>query len=628
MADAKLNFPITATDQTAKGVGSAGKRFSKLAKDASGVGKDTSGLSRFSQSVASMEAATARSFGRRSVLSAAGERFSAVTHAAQTFSEAREAAPGGGLGSVLGLATSGLGLFAGAVVAAGAAAFSFVDGWAKDAAALGRLSAASGVAARDLDALAAAGERAGVTREQTNASVMSLGKLLNDAQYGRSNETLALENQLGVGVKRDANGTPDTTAFMAALADKIAAQKNPFTQQEIADRFGVSAMLPFLRKGSAGFLAEFNDAKATAQSRDNAQTDVGQEVFSKKARVAQGVARVASDAGFQGAKVESAGLDATLSGERAVAGAVGRLPQTLAGFERTVSGATPRIGHALTEGAHILETGFGRVGRSIEDVVHIIADVARRTGMDVRQMLTTARIESHFKSDAKAKSSSATGLYQFLDRTGASYGVAGDKRKDPRLSAEGYVREIQHDLPALDRGLGRHADPWEVYMLHQRGLSGAIKLLAGDQDRNAVQALGRKEVLNNGGNAGMTVGDYRRFWEGRYAQMDRANERQGIYRIAEAPAGRDRPAASPAPGRPGLPGEPGLPGQPGRAGLPGAPGVAAPLSAPSQAARADQTAPARAEVLIRLAGAPDGTVTRVSAPQGVGVRVERTSFGD
>ena len=655
MADAKLNFPITAVDQTAKGVASAGKRFSNLAKEASGVGKDTSGLRRFSQGVAAMEKATSRSFGGRSLAAAAGERFSAVTHVAQTFSEAREG--GGGLGGVLGLATSGMGLFAGGVIAAAAAAFSFVDGWSKDAAALGRLSAATGIAAKDLDALAAAGERVGVTREQSNASVSALGKLLNDAQYGRSNDTLALENQLGVGVKRDANGTPDTTAFLAALADKIAAQKNPFTQQEITDRFNVSAMLPLLRRGRAGFLADFNDAKATAQSRDNTQTDLAQDNFSKKARVAQGVARVTSEAGYQGAKVENAGLDATLSGERGLAGMAGRAPQAIAGVVHALEGGAPRIGHALEEGAHVVERGFGRVSQSIQQVVRTIADVARQTGTDMRQMLTTARIESHFDANAHAKGSSAAGVYQFLDRSGAELGVAGDARYDPREAALGYVREMRRDQPRLERRLGRQASPWELYLLHQQGLGGAMKALGSDQSRRAVDVLGRKQVINNGGSSTMTLADFHGLWERRYEDAYRANERQGVFRIAEggapatpavrpnapAPRTRDQRAVAPiivptATRLPKLPasspderrsrrahrswsGSPCRP-RPRRTRMrmllapPGPPG-----------APAEPAATARAEVLIKLAGAPTGTVTRVSARPGVEVKVERAELG-
>jgi hypothetical protein len=63
-------------------------------------------------------------------------------------------------------------------------------------------------------------------------------------------------------------------------------------------------------------------------------------------------------------------------------------------------------------------------------VTKAIADASQRTGVDLNYLLKQANVESSLNPNAKARSSSATGLYQFIDQTwlrmvknhGAEYG--------------------------------------------------------------------------------------------------------------------------------------------------------------------------------------------------------------
>ncbi len=64
-------------------------------------------------------------------------------------------------------------------------------------------------------------------------------------------------------------------------------------------------------------------------------------------------------------------------------------------------------------------------------VLHAIEHASTKTGVDFAYMLQQAKAESSFDADAKAKTSSASGLYQFIERTwlsmidkhGAKHGI-------------------------------------------------------------------------------------------------------------------------------------------------------------------------------------------------------------
>ena len=51
------------------------------------------------------------------------------------------------------------------------------------------------------------------------------------------------------------------------------------------------------------------------------------------------------------------------------------------------------------------------------DVRTAIARASEKTGVDFDYLLAQARLESGLDPDAKARTSSATGLYQFIDST-------------------------------------------------------------------------------------------------------------------------------------------------------------------------------------------------------------------
>ena len=150
--------------------------------------------------------------------------------------------------------------------------------------------------------------------------------------------------------------------------------------------------------------------------------------------------------------------------------------------------------------------------QSIRGVVEAaIQRASSATGVDFGYLMGAARRESGYNPNAKAKTSSATGLFQFLDQTwlatlkqhGAKYGYARyadliqpggggryyvpgghearatvmDLRLDPHAAAL-MAGELAADHAAYLRGrVGREPTAGELYVAHVLGPQGSAKLI-------------------------------------------------------------------------------------------------------------------------------------------------------
>src|SRR5215213_8753796 len=139
-----------------------------------------------------------------------------------------------------------------------------------------------------------------------------------------------------------------------------------------------------------------------------------------------------------------------------------------------------------------------------------IRDAARATGAGFEYLLNTAIRESNLNPAAKAKTSSATGLFQFIDQTwlgtmkqaGAAHGygkyadaisrtpsgrfVVSDPamrneifalRKDPTANAVMAGAFANSNAKVLTERLGRKPTDGELYMAHFLGASGASRFI-------------------------------------------------------------------------------------------------------------------------------------------------------
>lgn len=139
-----------------------------------------------------------------------------------------------------------------------------------------------------------------------------------------------------------------------------------------------------------------------------------------------------------------------------------------------------------------------------------IAYASSATGVDFDYLLGQAKLESGLNANARASTSSAAGLYQFIDQSwlavvkkhGAEHGLGwaadsisqgangkltvGDSttrqailalRSDPAVASLMAAEHASDNKAALEGSLGRTATGTDLYMAHFLGLGGARKFL-------------------------------------------------------------------------------------------------------------------------------------------------------
>lgn len=136
-------------------------------------------------------------------------------------------------------------------------------------------------------------------------------------------------------------------------------------------------------------------------------------------------------------------------------------------------------------------------------VAPAIAAAAAKTGVDFRALFETARLESGFNPTARARTSSATGLFQFLDsswletlaRHGPKHGIAAEGRAqslalrtDPGIASLMAAEFMAENGRKLESTLGRAASGVELYLAHFLGAGGAARFLQRMQEAPATIA--------------------------------------------------------------------------------------------------------------------------------------------
>lgn len=164
--------------------------------------------------------------------------------------------------------------------------------------------------------------------------------------------------------------------------------------------------------------------------------------------------------------------------------------------------------------AVVTGTGSGWSKNMRPDLFSDIAEASRRHGVPESYMRTMAWIESKGDPNAKAKGSSASGIYQFIDSTAKRYGIQG-QQFDQKMNVDAGARLALDNMKYLRRKLGRNPEPYELYLAHQQGMGGAVKLLT-NPNAPAVSVVGMQAVVNNGGQANMTAGQFADKWRKSY----------------------------------------------------------------------------------------------------------------
>ncbi|KPH75556.1 MULTISPECIES: hypothetical protein [Bosea] len=182
----------------------------------------------------------------------------------------------------------------------------------------------------------------------------------------------------------------------------------------------------------------------------------------------------------------------------------------------------------------LFSTPQTREAQPASPVVSAIRDGAAKTGAGFDYLLKTAQRESSLEPDAKAKTSSATGLFQFIEQTwlsmvkqeGPKQGLSNyadaitesgggrltvsdpaarekilDLRKDPQVAAVMAGAFTQKNREQLAGALGRQPHAGELYMAHvlgARGASDLIRAAANDPTRSAAKDFPEAAAANRG----------------------------------------------------------------------------------------------------------------------------------
>lgn len=139
-------------------------------------------------------------------------------------------------------------------------------------------------------------------------------------------------------------------------------------------------------------------------------------------------------------------------------------------------------------------------------IVNAVQQASARTGVDFAYLLQQAKVESSFNPNAKAKTSSATGLFQFIESTWLGmvrdyghkhgFGHLADQidargrvsskaarqdilslRRDPQAASLFAAEFANENKRFLEEHVGGTIGPTELYLAHFLGASGATGFL-------------------------------------------------------------------------------------------------------------------------------------------------------
>ena len=219
-------------------------------------------------------------------------------------------------------------------------------------------------------------------------------------------------------------------------------------------------------------------------------------------------------------------------------------------------------------------------------VAGAIKQAASSTGVSFEYMLATAKMESDFNPAAGASTSSAHGLYQFIEQTwlgtvkeaggqigygqyadaitkssSGDYRVADPSmrrsimklRDDPVASSAMAAILTQSNSFQLTGKIGRRPTDAELYMAHFLGTGGAAKLITSAEDKPQASAVrmfpnaaaANRSIFYDRAGKGRSVSDVYSVLSTRYASAVNASAtRTALAMYGDAPAASATPAVA------------------------------------------------------------------------------------
>lgn len=402
--------------------------------------------------------------------------------------------------------------------------------------------------------LAQAGERAGNVLSDNAVRLEQMAQVRN-----ASNATSQYSNALG-----------DEYAKFGAMEGQAAHDYYPTFQKtinDLRDQAGASLTSPYAKQQfdeqSRFMMNQYNRSGAMhaamglKQSFANADeskiTSLGsfgvnmQNNPSAVVSAAQGVTEAARRrAVTMGQDPDSAGLVASgqyyhrifesMVSQGNTAGAQGLYQQarpfmdanSIAEVDRLMKPATDRMtGDAAAQSVYGGVVGMNSA-RQDPVVRGAIIDQANKSGVDPSIPLTVAQIESSMGGRPDSPGNSHQGVFQLGPQEWAQVGGTAANRGDKVAQSQLGTQWVAGAQKAASNALGRPAEGWETYMVHQQGTSGGPALLTAPAGESAVDALlpaykgnrglATQAITNNGGSADVTAQQFTSMWQAKYAR--------------------------------------------------------------------------------------------------------------
>lgn len=198
------------------------------------------------------------------------------------------------------------------------------------------------------------------------------------------------------------------------------------------------------------------------------------------------------------------------SGVNAYRGAVDMTSQGIESGVNAVKGgyqsAVNATSQAIETGAGALSSAAGAASKgwdstkeffgASKNVAEVIKQAADRVGVDYGTLMAFAKQESGFNPNAKAKTSSATGLFQFIKGTwadmvrkyGKQYGIGIGDVSDPLANATMGALFVKENSEFLAKK-GIPVNGTSLYAAHFLGPGGAAKLFGADPNADAAALM-------------------------------------------------------------------------------------------------------------------------------------------
>jgi hypothetical protein len=302
------------------------------------------------------------------------------------------------------------------------------------------------------------------------------------------------------------------------------------------------------------------ERNAAAAANDRAKVAVAEAEFDRIGVVLATVQFAIANQQALNMNAVAARLQECVETERAIglSAAADALAKVVSRIRGTVPGTGPGpdpTGPATPPGGQQpqppVSTGLRAKPGQHQAVIDKLIAGAGAQNLDPMTVLTIVAIESDFNPMAVNPLSSAGGLFQFIDSTWVSAGGAqfpGHGGRGNGHAAAAPIddqiaigcRFIAKTIADLAAQLGPMPSTTRIYMAHQQGLGGALKILRSDPNASIESIVG-VEVARNNGFGGLTVAQT----IAKFNAVVRSNEDEARALVTTAvPSGGGGPAGS------------------------------------------------------------------------------------